>query len=249
MTAAVGFRIVDGIAELTLSRPERGNALGPDLVEAALEALEQSVAKRARLIVLRGAGRHFCTGFDLSGLAQLSDGDLLLRVVRIETLLQAVHHAPVPTLAVAHGSTFGAGADLVAACQLRWALPGARFAFPGAGFGLALGTRRLALRVGGEAARDLVGSGRRIDADEAAALGLVQRLVGPDALGAEIAAVAGRLVIDAETAARIWSLTSPDTRDADMAALVSSAARPGLGDRIAAYVAALKASRGEGEKP
>lgn len=249
MTAAVEFRLSEGVAELTLSRPDRGNALGPDLVEAALEALQQAFARQARLVVLRGAGRHFCTGFDLSGLAQLSDGDLLLRVVRIETLLQAVHHAPVPTLAVAHGSTFGAGADLVAACQLRWALPGARFAFPGAGFGLALGTRRLALRIGGESARDLVGSGRRIDAGEAAALGLVQRLVEPDGLDGEIAGVAGRLAIDAETARRIWSLTLPDTRDADMAALASSAARPGLGDRIAAYVAALNASRGEGEKP
>lgn len=248
-SAAVGLRTVDGVAHLTLSRPERGNALGPELVEAALAALHEAIAGGARMVVLRGAGRHFCTGFDLSELADLSDGDLLLRVVRIETLLQAVHHAPVPTLAVAHGSTMGAGADLVAACQHRWALPDTRFAFPGAGFGLALGTRRLGLRVGGEAARDLVGSGRRLAADEAVALGLLQRIVTPEALEGALAAVAGRLAIDCETAARIWSLTLPDTREADMANLVASAARPGLKARIETYVSALKANRSERGNP
>lgn len=249
MSAAAEVRIADGVAHLTLSRPERGNALGPDLVEQALEGLERAVAEGVRLVVLRGAGRHFCTGFDLSDLPDLSEGDLLLRVVRIETLLQAVHHAPVPTLAVAHGSTFGAGADLLAACQHRWASPGTRFAFPGAGFGLALGTRRLALRVGGEAARDLVGSGRRIAADEAMALGLIHRIVEPETLDAEIAAVAGRLAIDRETTSRVWSLTLPDSRQADMANLVASAARPGLKHRIAAYVSTLRASRTEGGQP
>lgn len=248
MTAAVEASTRDGVAQLTLSRPERGNALGPELVEAALDALQAAIAAGARLVVLRGAGRHFCTGFDLSELAGLSNGDLLLRVVRIEALLQAVHHAPVPTVAIAQGSTFGAGADLVAACQFRWALPGTRFAFPGAGFGLALGTRRLALRVGGEAARDLVGSGRRITAEEAAALGLLHRIVEPEALEGELAAAAGRLAIDRETAERIWSLTLTDTREADMASLVASASRPGLKARIEAYVSALKANSSEGGK-
>lgn len=246
MSAAVESRTADGVVHLTLSRPERGNALGPDLVDAALQALRQAVDDGARMIVLRGAGRHFCTGFDLSDLDRLSDGDLLLRVVRIETLLQAVHHAPVPTLALAHGATTGAGADLVAACQHRWALPGTRFAFPGAGFGLALGTRRLALRIGADAARDLVGSGRRIQVEEAAALGLVTRVAAPDSLDEDLAAVAGSLAIDRETIARVNALTLPDTRDSDMANLVASAARPGLKARITAYVAALQARKADG---
>lgn len=246
MTGPLDIRTADGIVRLTLSRPERGNALAPDLVEALLEAVGGAVAEGARLIVLQGAGRHFCTGFDLSDLADLSDGDLLLRVVRIETLLQAVHHAPVPTLAVAHGATTGAGADLLAACQHRWALPGTRLAFPGAGFGLALGTRRLALRIGADASRDLVGSGRRIDVDEASALRLVTRIVDPDALEADLVSQAAALAIDRETVARINALTVPNGRDLDMANLVASAARPGLKARIAAYVAALQARKAEG---
>lgn len=246
MTVAVETRTAAGVVQFTLSRPERGNALGPDLVEALLEGLAQAAADGARLIVLRGAGRHFCTGFDLSGMDSLSDGDLLLRVVRIETLLQAVHHAPVPTVAIAQGATTGAGADLLAACQHRWALPDTRFAFPGAGFGLALGTRRLALRVGPDAARDLVGSGRRIGLEEASALGLVTRIAAVETIEDDLDALAATLAIDGETVARINSLTVPDSREADMANLVASAARPGLKARISAYVAALQARKAEG---
>lgn len=249
MTLAVENRTGDdGVAHLTLCRPDRGNALGPDLVDAALEALDRAVADGARMIVLRGAGRHFCTGFDLSGLADMSDGDLLLRIVRIETLLQAVHHAPVPTVALAHGATTGAGADLLAACQFRWALPGTRFAFPGAGFGLALGTGRLALRVGPDAARDLVGSGWRIDAEEAVTLGLVTRIVESDAVDAALADAVRAQTLDGPTTARIAALTIPDTRERDMANLVASAARPGLKARIERYVAALQERRAEGGK-
>lgn len=247
MTGLVEVRLVEGIGHLTLNRPERGNALGPDLVEAALDALDRAIGAGVRLIVLRGAGRHFCTGFDLSDLADLSDGDLLLRVVRIETLLQAVHHAPVPVAAFAQGAAMGAGADLVAACRFRWAAPGTRFAFPGAGFGLALGTRRLVLRVGADAAADLVGSGRRIDADEALALRLIRQLVAPDAIDAALSEALRSATLDAPATARIQALTVPDTREADMANLVASAARPGLKTRIEAYVAALRARKAEGE--
>ena len=243
MTAAVETSLTDGVGWVTLRRPERGNALGPDLVEGALDAVRRLPSDGARMIVLRGAGRHFCTGFDLADLDALSDGDLLLRVVRIEALLQAVQHAPVPTVAIAHGATTGAGADLVAACQHRWALPGTRFAFPGAGFGLALGTRRLALRIGAAAARDLVGSGRRIDSEEALALGLIDRHVEPEAVEDAVIAVTSRHALDPETMERICALTVPDSRDADLANLVASASRPGLKARIVSYVAALRARK------
>ena len=116
----------------------------------------------------------------------------------------------------------------------------------GAGFGLALGTRRLALRVGADAARDLVATGRRIELDEAAGLGLVTRTPGADAVEAELESLAATLAIDRETVARINTLTVPDTRAADMANLVASAARPGLKTRITAYVAALQARKAGG---
>jgi enoyl-CoA hydratase/carnithine racemase len=222
-----------GITTLTLQRPERGNALGPELVEVLISAAEAAIADPAvHTLVLRGAGRHFCTGLDLSDLATLSDGDLLLRLVRIETLLALLWHAPIRTVALAHGRTWGAGADLFAVCEQRLVHPDTTLRFPGAQFGIVLGTRRLAERIGVDAARALVLEGGELDAPQAMALGLATQL-GDTA--AELAAPRP----DATTARAIRSATRDDCRDADLAALVRSAARPGLQSRIIAYRARL----------
>ncbi len=222
-----------GITTLTLQRPERANALGPELVEALISAAEAAIADpTVHTLVLRGAGRHFCTGLDLSDLATLSDGDLLLRLVRIETLLALLWHAPIRTVALAHGRTWGAGADLFAVCEQRLVHPDTTLRFPGAQFGIVLGTRRLAERIGVDAARALVLEGGELDAPQAMALGLATQL-GDTA--AELAAPRP----DATTARAIRSATRDDCRDADLAALVRSAARPGLQSRIIAYRARL----------
>ena len=237
---------VDGdIATLRLERPERGNALAPDMVAALDEGFADAVAGGARLVVLHGAGKHFCTGFDLSDLDDLSEGDLLLRFVRIEELLQRVHRAGVMTLAVATGRTWGAGADLFAACDRRLAAEDATFAFPGSGFGLVLGTARLAGRIGNAAARRLLLDGVPVDAATAVSLGLADQVVdagGIDAAIAQAAAAAARL--DAETVASLHRATRRDAQDdADLAALVRSAARPGLKQRIIDYRARTRASK------
>jgi enoyl-CoA hydratase/carnithine racemase len=225
-----------GITTLTLQRPERGNALGPELVEALISAAEAAIADPAvHTLVLRGAGRHFCTGLDLSDLATLSDGDLLLRLVRIETLLALLWHAPIRTVALAHGRTWGAGADLLAVCEQRLAAADTTLRFPGAQFGIVLGTRRLAERIGVDAARALVLEAGELDATQALALGLVTRL-GDSA--ADLLAPR----TDAATAQAIRSASRADCRDADLAALVRSAAAPGLQARITAYRARLQAA-------
>ena len=225
-----------GITTLTLQRPERGNALGPELVEALIGAAEAAIADpTVHTLVLRGAGRHFCTGLDLSDLATLSDGDLLLRLVRIETLLALLWHAPIRTVALAHGRTWGAGADLFAVCEQRLVNSDTTLRFPGAQFGIVLGTRRLAERIGVDAARALVLEGGELDAPQALALGLATQR---DDTAAELAAPRP----DAATARAIRSATRADCRDADLAALVRSAARPGLQTRITAYRARLLAA-------
>ena len=225
-----------GITTLTLQRPERGNALGPELVEALISAAEAAMADPAvHTLVLRGAGRHFCTGLDLTDLATLSDGDLLLRLVRIETLLALLWRAPIRTVALAHGRTWGAGADLFAVCEQRWVHPNTTLRFPGAQFGIVLGTRRLAERIGVDAARALVLEGGELDAPQALALGLATQLGD---MVVEMAAPRP----DAATAHAIRSATRADCRDTDLAALVRSAARPGLQARIGAYRARLLAA-------
>jgi enoyl-CoA hydratase len=234
----------DGVATLALNRPERGNALGPALVAALGDAFGAALAEGARLVVLRGEGRHFCTGFDLSDLDDLSDGDLLLRVVRIEELLQRIHAAPVPVLAIATGRSFGAGADLFAACDRRIAVGGASFAFPGPAFGLVLGTARLAALVGRDAARAMLLGGQEVTAEAALACGLATAAVAPEAVPAELAraATAARR-LDPETVAALHRRTAPAENDADLAALVRSASRPGLKRRIQDYRAQVAAAR------
>ncbi|MFA5916399.1 MAG: enoyl-CoA hydratase/isomerase family protein, partial [Burkholderiales bacterium] len=153
------------VSTLTLNRPDKANALDAGLVDALAAAVEAAQHDGTRLLVLKGNGRNFCAGFDFGGCEGASEGDLLLRFARIELLLQAVYHAPFATLALAQGRNFGAGVDLVLACGSRIAAPDAQFRMPGLKFGLQLGTRRLAARLGGDAARALLATSRTFGAD------------------------------------------------------------------------------------
>jgi enoyl-CoA hydratase/carnithine racemase len=115
------------------------------------------------------------------GVLAAHEAQLLVDVAEahLEALLDAVWRAPVRTVAIAQGRAWGAGADLFAACDLRIALSGASFRFPGAGFGIVLGTRRLAERVGTDRARAWVSDGATVDAEQALACGLASQLIDP----------------------------------------------------------------------
>ncbi|GAA5234340.1 enoyl-CoA hydratase/isomerase family protein [Verticiella sediminum] len=231
------------MARLTLDRPQLGNALSAELVEALLAALAQAEATAGiHTVLLRGNGRHFCTGFDLSTLDAQSDGDLLHRFVRVETLLAALWHSPLRTAVLAQGRTWGAGADLVAACESRAAAARASFRFPGARFGLVLGTRRLAERIGADRARRWVLDGHEAPAAEACAAGLVESVLAEGDEDGWCAALRESSAVAPATAARLRMATRLDARDHDLAALVRSAADPGLRERIRAYVAQNKKS-------
>lgn len=222
--------------ELTLNRPEKRNALSADLVERLLDAVLAAQAAQVPLLVLRGEGSNFSAGFDFSGFEDSSEGDLVLRFIRIETLLQAVAYGPCATLALAQGSNFGAGVDLIAACRQRWAAPDARFRMPGLKFGLALGTRRLAELVGEQHAYDLLESARSFDAAQALELGFLQGLEPADRWDMRIASTCEN-VLSLAPAGRHWlrALTRGGNPDGDMAALARSASQPGLKDRIRAF--------------
>ena len=224
----------DGLLWLTLNRPNSANALSPELTEALLETITQ--AEDVRLCVLRGAGRHFCSGFDLSDLESLSDSDLLWRFLRIETLLQAIYHALFPLVAFAHGQLVGAGSDLFAACWRRVAAPNARFRMPGWNFELALGTRRLRRLIGQDAARDLLIDTRVLSAEDSLSCGLATDLAPreewpslAEQLKQRASALSPRALRD------MLALTTEDSRNDDLVAVVKSAGRPGLKDRIIAY--------------
>ena len=233
-TAVLLVEEANGLLSLTLNRPESANALSPALVENLIDAL--SAARDLRLCVIRGQGRHFCAGFDLSDLEQLSDGDLLWRFLRIEALLQLVHHAPFPVMAMAQGQVVGAGADLFAACWRRVAAPDAKFRMPGWNFELALGTRRLTALIGRDAARDLLIDTKVLPASDALSRGLASDVAEPTEWQDLVETCLRRASALPATALRdMLNLTTTDSRQEDIAAIVASAGRPGLKDRILAY--------------
>jgi enoyl-CoA hydratase len=221
---------------LTLNRPEVANALAFELVEVLLAAFLVAAVDGTRLVVLDGTGKSFCSGFDLSDFDNLSDGDLVYRLIRIETLLQTVAHAPFPVLVLAHGRVFGAGADLVGACTRRIAAPETQFRMPGLSFGVVLGTRRLVACVGRDAARNIQNECRTFDADEAAEIGFLNQLA-ETAVWPQIIEAAGQAaeLIPMGSSQALYRVTAADTRAEDMADLVNSASQPGLKDRILAY--------------
>lgn len=246
----IEFTRENGVAHLHLQAPKRGNALSASMVDDMLKAVQTTSADNSvHTLLLSGEGPHLCTGFDLSDLSAQSEGDLLLRFVRIEQLLDALWRAPLRTIACAQGRTWGAGADLFAACDVRWVATDTTFRFPGAGFGLVLGTRRLAERVGVATARDWVGMGREIQAEDALQAGLAthRRQTTQDTPREQALALAAEPpAVDRVTQAALRHASNPQAAlaaDADLAALVRSAARPGLKDRIAAYSARLRATK------
>lgn len=228
-----------GCTRLVLSRPQLGNSLSASLVHALAAEVRACKENGTRLLVLEGAGAHFCTGFDLSALDAETDDSLLARFVHVELLLQAVYRAPFATLAIVRGRAFGAGADLFAACEQRWMVGAAQFCFPGAGFGLVLGTGRLARCVGASQARQWVRSGEVFDGDAALRTGLASRQLEEAAIQPaldELLAQANRLDDATLAAVHEAARAGSDGDDAaDLQRLVHSAARPGLRERIAAY--------------
>jgi len=248
MSNELHFSHEDNVARVTLQRADKGNALSATLVNELSRAIGTATALNARLLVIEGEGRHFCTGFDLSNLHDETDDSLLARFTRVELMLQALHAAPFTTLALAHGRTMGAGADLFGACAERWIVEDASFAFPGASFGLVLGSARLADAVGPVQASEWIHSGRLFDSTDALNSGWAHRRVTPlkleDAI-AQLAARCQRLDVETQTALHHALDTSRrprgDAGDAlDLGHLVRSAARPGLKDRITAYRASQK---------
>jgi enoyl-CoA hydratase/carnithine racemase len=221
-----------GIKTLTLDSPASSNSLTALEVEALLEAVRESARDGTETLVFTAQGANFCSGFDLSDLERASDGELLARFVRIELLLQAVYLGPFDTVACAKGATYGAGADLFAACRSRLADPGARFLMPGLQFGVALGTRRFAAIVGESAAFDLLASGQPYKADHAQRIGLATELVAEAQWRDRIQQRHETRKVRGEALAALALLTRSDTCAQDMQALVESASRPGLAERI-----------------
>lgn len=224
----------DDVLLLTLNRGSKANSLTPTLVEDLITALDQP--DNVRMAVIRGEGKHFCAGFDLSDISELSDGDLLWRFVRIELLLQKIYHSPFPIVALGHGQIVGAGADLFVACWHRVVAPCVKLKMPGWNFELALGTGRLAALIGQDAARDMLIDTRSISAEKAREIGLASDLIGKEGWEDLVTTLGARArTLPTEATTNMLALTGSKNAELDLAALVRSAARPGLKARVEKY--------------
>ncbi|SAL82554.1 p-hydroxycinnamoyl CoA hydratase/lyase [Caballeronia terrestris] len=221
----------------TLNRPDKLNALNAELVEALIEGVSKAHEAGARLLVFAGNGKSFSAGFDQGELERESDADLLMRLVRIESLLHLVASSPCLTVPFAQGRNFGAGVDLFATCRQRYSTHDASFRMPGLRFGLVLGTRRFGALVGHRRAREVLEQTSTISAAEAFELGLVTRLIN-EAERASATDDARRIasLLDRETQQHLYHVLSTEQADQDMANLVRSAARPGLKSRMLDYI-------------
>ncbi|GAA1198762.1 enoyl-CoA hydratase/isomerase family protein [Prauserella alba] len=185
----------DGVAVVRLNRPERLNAVTADLVDDLLTALDAvTVRTDVRAVVLTGEGRAFCAGHDLK--EPTPEGDSRPRLERLQDVTRKLRGLPQPVIAAVHGYAIGAGAEFALGCDLVVAADDAVFAFPEAGLGLSVtgaASRLLPLLVGPLKAKELMLLGERIDAETAAGLGLVNRVVPRDELGARVTELASEL--------------------------------------------------------
>jgi len=193
----------DGVAVLTLNRPDRLNAMSPSMLDALLEALPRLAADpEVGVVVLMGAGRAFCAGGDVKAMAEgrefggttLEDKAQALRS-RME-VSRWLHEMPKPTIAMVRGAAAGAGLSLALACDLRVAGDTARFATAFARVGYSGdfgGSWFLTQLVGTGKARELYFTTDIVDAREARELGMVNRVVPDARLEEETLALAARL--------------------------------------------------------
>lgn len=202
---------VDGpVHRLVLNRPARRNALTPDLARAVADALDEiGSAGDAELVVLQGAGGHFCAGLDLHWLRGLGDvpavADLQHGLADFQASVLAVVRCPVPVLAVVEGTAAGFGLDLALACDLRLASSTAAFTSAFARMGLVPdggSTLTLPRLVGIGPALRLLLAGETVDAARARAIGLVDEVAEPPALESEVERLAGYLTAGASSSVR-----------------------------------------------
>jgi methylglutaconyl-CoA hydratase len=187
------------IRTITLNRPERRNAMTPEMQTELISALEDAASSSCRVLVLAGAGEAFCSGLDLSALHSMQDksaAEHRLDAERIARLFIALYELPIPTIAAVHGAAIAGGAGLAFLCDFTLATPEAKFGFTEVriGFVPALVSAFLVLQVGDKRSRDLLLTGRLIDAEETCRLGLVNEIVAPGELAQHVRSLADVLI-------------------------------------------------------
>ncbi len=187
-----------GVATLTLNRPRQYNALSIELLDALQTTLDKIVQDAGvRVVVIAGAGKAFCAGHDLKEIrSNHSEAFIKDTFARCGRMMMTLTRLPQPVIARAHGIVTAAGCQLVAQCDLAVAASDARFATSGINLGLFCSTPGVALarNVPRKRAMEMLMTGDFIDAPAALSYGLVNRVVAPEQLDAEIDKLARAII-------------------------------------------------------
>ena len=195
----------NGIVQIRLNRPDRLNAIGVDMVDALLAAITDAIAGHARVILIRGTGRAFCSGADLKERRTMDEAARIKHNRAINAAVDALGAAPMPTICAINGLALGGGCEIALACDLRYAAEDAQIgltearigAIPGAG-----GTQRLPRVIGATRALELILTGEPITGKRAAEIGLINAAVAAEQLDAHVIRIATVLASRSPSGAR-----------------------------------------------
>jgi methylglutaconyl-CoA hydratase len=195
----VQYAEAQGIATITLNRPDKRNAISYELIDDLTGALKQAAGSSAQVVILTGAGSAFCSGMDLDNLKQLTGRTHDQNVQDSETmasLFRTLYDFPKPTIAAVNGPAIAGGTGLATLCDFTLAVPEAKFGYTEVriGFVPAIVSSFLIANIGEKRARDLLLTGRIFGADEAHRLGLVNEIVAPDQLMTRAQELAAQLL-------------------------------------------------------
>ena len=174
-------------ATLTLNRPDKRNAINPHMISELLTAFDEIEKKKVRVVIMTGAGSAFCAGMDLemlSAIAQQSPQENQDDSRRIAKLFRRIWSFPRPIIAAVNGHALAGGCGIATLCDFTLAVPEAKFGYTEVriGFLPAIVSVFLTRQIGDKRARDLLLTGRLVEAKEAQQLGLVSEIVTPDKL-------------------------------------------------------------------
>lgn len=198
----------NGLRQITLNRPERRNAMSPEMQMELISALEDTPSAGCRALVLTGAGAAFCSGLDLTALHLKGDKsaqEAKADAERLARMFLALHELEIPTIAAVNGVALGGGAGLATICDFTLATPEAKFGFPETriGFVPAVVSAFLTLQIGDKRSRDLLLTGRTVEAEEAVRLGFVNEIFSREKFHDGVHALVGKLAANSAQATRI----------------------------------------------
>ncbi len=229
----------NGVATITLNRPEKRNAISFELIDDLLRALDEVSKSDAVVLILTGAGKAFCSGMDLDNLKgllgrspeqNLQDSQIMARLFR------TLYEFPKVTIAAVNGPAIAGGSGLALLCDFTVAVSDAKFGYTEVriGFVPAIVSTFLLRQVGEKQARDLLLTGRIFGADEALRLGLINEIVPADGLLKRAKELAAQIMENSSSSLRATKQLLTDHARAELDVQIEAAIRENAGIRSTA---------------